>query len=141
MKYIFTFLFSVFFLSSCYQKKNNTPFQEPVIYPTYENCEENLTNQEKLKCMEEKISLFYHYFLTHEYAKDIKNMEDSLILWMEIDTLGKMHAYKIEHSSTTNKKLDSLLRIITQQSPIFVPAKYKNQKIPFRFKLPVILTK
>ncbi len=143
MKTFVFFLFVVFIFSGCGQKNTqNQPDETNLKYPVYENCDSVHSNEESLACMGEKLNLFYHYMLTHDYAGNITNKEDSLILWLEIDTTGQLKAQKIEHlSGKTDKEIDSVIYLITEKSPAFIPAKYEDKKVPFRLKLPVILTK
>ncbi len=122
--------------------KNDWQEELPLSYPVYQDCNEALNNEEKWNCLTEKLAIFFHYQLTHEHAKEILNREDSMIVWMEIDTIGKIYVQKIIHTdSIYTKKTDSTIKNITQKIPGFLPAKRGNQKIVFRFKMPVVLTK
>jgi len=143
MKQLLFNIFILIFLLGCKNKsKDYSDFQAKILYPVYENCENKQSNKEQLKCMGQELNIFYHYYLTEKYPTFIKNKEDSIMLWLQIDTLGQLSVDKIEHSSLEkNNQLDSILELITKESPIFVPAKYENKKINFQFKLPVILTK
>jgi hypothetical protein len=143
MKFFWSFLLvAILLFAGCHNKKKFEINESLLEYPLFENCDEQLSNTERLQCLGEKLPLFYHYYLTHDYAQSIFNKEDSLVINLVIDTTGKMQMLNIDFThSQMDKDLDSILKIITKQSPIFVPAKYNNKKIPFYLKLPVILTK
>ncbi len=135
--------FFFLFLSFCtpasqkIQNENGT-----LIYPVFENCDKNLSNEEKWKCMSEKLNILYHYQLTHEYGAAISNQEDSIILRMKIDTIGAISIDQIKHSdSVFSTKTDSVLYEITKKVPLFSPAVKAEKKIDFYFKMPIILTK
>ncbi|WP_299399028.1 hypothetical protein [uncultured Gelidibacter sp.] len=111
-------------------------------YPTFSDCDDATTNQEKKACFES----YLHDLLASHLGKQkivvTDDVSDTVVLKIHIDKKGQFSIRNIDMDSMTKAQipqLDSILRHSFDSLPKIYPAIKRSQQVATEFSLPVIV--
>ena len=111
-------------------------------YPTFSDCDELSTNQEKKTCFETYLYDLLTSHLKHQKIVVTEDVSDTVILKIHIDKTGHFSIKNIDMDSMTKAQipqLDSILRHSFDSLPKIYPALKRSQQVATEFSLPVIV--
>lgn len=151
-------LFTVFFCSllavSCsyFENKRNSELIQEVdtivnfntvdAFPLFPNCKDIPSREKQQICFQLEISQHIYASLKQYQlnAKEIVN--DTVLVKLRIDVLGKTSLSAIQISAKTKELLpefDSILKVSLKNLPILKPAIKRNMPVTTEFTLPIVL--
>lgn len=111
-------------------------------YPTFSNCDEATTNQEKKACFEDYLHNLMASHLGTQNIVVTDDVSDTVFLKIHIDKKGHFSIGIIEMDSITQAQipqLDSILRHSFDSLPKIYPAIKRSQQVATEFSLPIIV--
>ena len=111
-------------------------------YPTFADCDNVFTHQEKKACFENHLYEMLTSHLEHQKIVVTEDVSDTVILKIHINKTGGFSIKNIDMDSLTKAQipqLDSILRHSFDSLPKIYPAIKRSQQVATEFSLPVIV--
>ncbi|MHB1147725.1 MAG: hypothetical protein ACYC01_09040 [Lutibacter sp.] len=154
LKQFFTLLIcSILVLSCSYieQRTKREPIQkiDTIVdfnsvdsYPLFPNCEEIPSREKQQICFQMEMSQ-HIYASLKEFELSVKDsVNDTILVKLKIDALGKTSLSSIQISEKTRELLpnfDSIVTVSLQNLPNLQPAIKRNMPVSTEFTLPIVL--
>ena len=154
LKQLFTLLIcSILVLSCSYieQHTKRAPIQkiDTIVdfnsvdsYPLFPNCEEIPSREKQQICFQMEMSQ-HIYASLKEFELSVKDsLNDTILVKLKIDALGKTSLSSIQISEKTRELLpnfDSIVTVSLQNLPNLQPAIKRNMPVSTEFTLPIVL--
>jgi len=154
LKQFFTLLiFSILVLSCSYieQHTKRAPIQkiDTIVdfnsvdsYPLFSNCADIPSKEKQQICFQMEMSQ-HIYASLKEFELSVKDsLNDTILVKLKIDALGKTSLSSIQISERTRELLpnfDSIVTVSLQNLPNLQPAIKRNMPVSTEFTLPIVL--
>lgn len=141
LKLSITMLFFVVFYmpsfaqeTSNLEKKNSIQFSEIEQVPLYPGCETLTANEERKRCMRDKVSKFVNRSFNISVADSLKSGLHKIVVNFEIDNNGEIA--HIEAKAAYSELKEEAKRVI-QLLPKMQPGKHEGETVGVSFELPI----
>jgi len=153
-KQLFTAFFCLLLIVSCayFEKKfARVPLEEvdTIVdfntvdaFPLFPNCREIPSREKQQICFQLEISQHIYAALKQYQLNAKEAINDTVLVKLKIDTLGKTSLATILISTKTKELLpefDSIIRVSLQNLPILQPAIKRDMPVATEFTLPIVL--
>ena len=154
LKQLFTLLICSFLVLSCSYIEQHTKrapiqkidtivdFNSVDSYPLFPNCEEIPSREKQQICFQMEMSQ-HIYASLKEFELSVKDsVNDTILVKLKIDALGKTSLSSIQISEKTRELLpnfDSIVTVSLQNLPNLQPAIKRNMPVSTEFTLPIVL--
>lgn len=155
LKQFIIILFCSFLTVSCSffeNKSKNKPIQkvDTIVdfnsvdaFPLFPDCAAIPSREKQQVCFQVEMSEHIYASLKEYSLNTSEAINDTVLIKLKIDNLGKTSLSKILISKKTEKlipEFDSLVKISIQNLPALQPAIKRNMPVTTEFTLPIILT-
>lgn len=155
LKQFIIILFCSFLTVSCSffeNKSKNKPIQkvDTIVdfnsvdaFPLFPDCAAIPSREKQQVCFQVEMSEHIYASLKEYSLNTSEAINDTVLIKLRIDNLGKTSLSKILISKKTEKlipEFDSLVKISIQNLPALQPAIKRNMPVTTEFTLPIILT-
>ena len=110
--------------------------------PSFKECEDIATKDEKLKCFTGNLSKLYQEMLNSQKLAIGDVLSDTVKVTLLINNEGVISVKEVEMSEKTKEllpSLDDLLRSETEKFPPIIPAKKNQVNVSSEFVLPLVI--
>ena len=110
--------------------------------PSFKECEDIATNDEKLKCFTGNLSKLYQEMLNSQKLAIGDALSDTVKVTLLINNEGMISVKEVEMSEKTKEllpSLEDLLRSETEKFPPIIPAKKNQVNVSSEFVLPLVI--
>jgi hypothetical protein len=110
--------------------------------PSFKECEDIATKDEKLKCFTGNLSKLYQEMLNSQKLAIGDALSDTVKVTLLINNEGMISVKEVEMSEKTKEllpSLDDLLRSETEKFPPIIPAKKNQVNVSSEFLLPLVI--
>ena len=110
--------------------------------PSFKECEDIATKDEKLKCFTGNLSKLYQEMLNSQKLAIGDALSDTVKVTLLINNEGVISVKEVEMSEKTKEllpSLDDLLRSETEKFPPIIPAKKNQVNVSSEFVLPLVI--
>ena len=110
--------------------------------PSFKECEDIATKDEKLKCFTGNLSKLYHEMLNSQKLAIGDALSDTVKVTLLINNEGMISVKEVEMSEKTKEllpSLEDLLRSETEKFPPIIPAKKNQVNVSSEFVLPLVI--
>lgn len=110
--------------------------------PSFKECEDIATKDEKLKCFTGNLSKLYQEMLNSQKLAIGDVLSDTVKVTLLINNEGMISVKEVEMSEKTKEllpSLDDLLRSETEKFPPIIPAKKNQVNVSSEFVLPLVI--
>ena len=110
--------------------------------PSFKECEDIATKDEKLKCFTGNLSKLYQEMLNSQKLAIGDALSDTVKVTLLINNEGMISVKEVEMSEKTKELLPSLvdlLRSETEKFPPIIPAKKNQVNVSSEFVLPLVI--
>lgn len=110
--------------------------------PSFKECEDIATKDEKLKCFTGNLSKLYQEMLNSQKLAIGDALSDTVKVTLLINNEGMISVKEVEMSEKTKEllpSLDDLLRSETEKFPPIIPAKKNQVNVSSEFVLPLVI--
>ena len=135
-----------FILFSCHNQNVKRVVEEITVnsidlYPQYPGCDAYYDKNKQLECLQNKIGNFINYSIDKYYKKELLQLNDTLLINLTIDTIGKTNFEQLEYRDTlqNTQRIKQIFSAISHKIPLVKPAIYRGKPVIFRFTIPVII--
>jgi hypothetical protein len=154
LKNLITIFFYAILLVSCSYfnetaKKDTIPKTDTIVnfntidaYPLFPVCKDLPSREKQEICFQLQMSQFIYATLNKYELKSNEVVEDTILVKLIVNTLGKTSLSSIKISEKTKRLLpefDSLLKVSLTKLPILSPAIKRNIPVTTEFTLPIVL--
>ncbi len=154
LKQLFTLSFCLLLVVSCSyfdEKSKREPIQEvdTIVdfnsvdaFPLFPNCKDIPSREKQKICFQLEISQHIYASLKQYQLNSKEFVNDTVLVKLKIDNLGKTSLSAIQISTKTRVLLpefDSILKVSLQNLPTLQPAIKRNMPVATEFTLPIVL--
>ena len=110
--------------------------------PSFKECEDIATKDEKLKCFTGNLSKLYQEMLNSQKLAIGDALSDTVKVTLLINNEGMISVKEVEMSEKTKEllpSLEDLLRSETEKFPPIIPAKKNQVNVSSEFVLPLVI--
>ena len=110
--------------------------------PSFKECEDIATKDEKLKCFTGNLSKLYQEMLNSQKLAIGDVLSDTVKVTLLINNEGMISVKEVEMSEKTKEllpSLEDLLRSETEKFPPIIPAKKNQVNVSSEFVLPLVI--
>ena len=110
--------------------------------PSFKECEDIATKDEKLKCFTGNLSKLYQEMLNSQKLAIGDALSDTVKVTLLINNEGVISVKEVEMSEKTKEllpSLEDLLRSETEKFPPIIPAKKNQVNVSSEFLLPLVI--
>ena len=110
--------------------------------PSFKECEDIATKDEKLKCFTGNLSKLYQEMLNSQKLAIGDALSDTVKVTLLINNEGMISVKEVEMSEKTKEllpSLEDLLRSETEKFPPIIPAQKKQVTVSSEFVLPLVI--
>ena len=110
--------------------------------PSFKECEDIATKDEKLKCCTGNLSKLYQEMLNSQKLAIGDALSDTVKVTLLINNEGMISVKEVEMSEKTKEllpSLEDLLRSETEKFPPIIPAKKNQVNVSSEFVLPLVI--
>lgn len=110
--------------------------------PSFKECEDIATKDEKLKCFTGNLSKLYQEMLNSQKLAIGDALSDTVKVTLLINNEGVISVKEVEMSEKTKEllpSLEDLLRSETEKFPPIIPAKKNQVNVSSEFVLPLVI--
>ena len=110
--------------------------------PSFKECEDIATKDEKLKCFTGNLSKLYQEMLNSQKLAIGDAVSDTVKVTLLINNEGMISVKEVEMSEKTKEllpSLEDLLRSETEKFPPIIPAKKNQVNVSSEFVLPLVI--
>ena len=110
--------------------------------PSFKECEDIATKDEKLKCLTGNLSKLYQEMLNSQKFYIVDALTDTVKVTLLINNEGMISVKEVEMSEKTKEllpSLEDLLRSETEKFPPIIPAKKNQVNVSSEFVLPLVI--
>ena len=110
--------------------------------PSFKECEDIATKDEKLKCFTGNLSKLYQEMLNSQKLAIGDALSDTVKVTLLINDEGMISVKEVEMSEKTKEllpSLEDLLRSETEKFPPIIPAKKNQVNVSSEFVLPLVI--
>ena len=110
--------------------------------PSFKECEDIATKDEKLKCFSGNLSKLYQEMLNSQKLAIGDVLSDTVKVTLLINNEGVISVKEVEMSEKTKEllpSLEDLLRSETEKFPPIIPAKKNQVNVSSEFVLPLVI--
>ena len=110
--------------------------------PSFKECEDIATKDEKLKCFTGNLSKLYQEMLNSQKLAIGDALSDTVKVTLLINNEGMISVKEVEMSEKTKEllpSLEELLRSETEKFPPIIPAKKNQVNVSSEFVLPLVI--
>ena len=110
--------------------------------PSFKECEDIATKDEKLKCFTGNLSKLYQEMLNSQKLAIGDALSDTVKVTLLINNEGMISVKEVEMSEKTKEllpSLEDLLRSETENFPPIIPAKKNQVNVSSEFVLPLVI--
>ena len=110
--------------------------------PSFKECEDIATKDEKLKCFTGNLSKLYQEMLNSQKLAIGGALSDTVKVTLLINNEGMISVKEVEMSEKTKEllpSLEDLLRSETEKFPPIIPAKKNQVNVSSEFVLPLVI--
>lgn len=154
LKQLFTLLICSFLVLSCSYIEKNTkrvPIQkiDTIVdfntidsYPLFPNCADIPSREKQQICFQMEMSLHIYASLKEFELRVKDSVNDTILVKLKIDALGKTSLSSIQISDKTRDLLpnfDSIVTVSLRDLPNLQPAIKRNMPVSTEFTLPIVI--
>lgn len=112
------------------------------VYPSFEQCPDSLSKEDKIKCFEQNLSNLYANSLKKHQFAIAEALEDVVNVYLTIDNTGRIVFERTESSEKTRQFLPTLDSILQTETALFQPIKPAQKQdidVTTHCKLPLVI--
>jgi len=154
LKKLFVIFFYLILLVSC-SYFNETNKKQPIqkidtivnfnlvdAFPLFPSCKDIPSREKQQICFQLQMSQYIYASLKEYQLNSKETINDTILVKLKINTLGKTSLSSIKISEKTSQllpKFDSLIKVSLLKLPKLLPAVKRNMPVTTEFTLPIIL--
>ncbi len=154
IKQLFSILFSSLLMLSCsyFEKNTNRELIQKVdtivdfytvdAFPLFPNCKDIPSREKQQVCFQMEMARHIYASLKEYQFNANEAINDTVLVRLKVDALGKTSLSSIQISDTTRELLpefDSIVKISLQNLPDLQPAIKRDMPVTTEFTLPIVL--
>jgi hypothetical protein len=142
-------LFSCTYFEKQVQKKASIQQVDTVVdfnsvdaFPLFPKCKDIPSRDKQQICFQLEMALHIYASLKQYQLNSLEVLNDTVLVKLKVDALGKTSLSTIKISEQTNQLLpefDSILKVSINNLPTLQPAIKRNMPVTTEFTLPIIL--